>query len=71
MLLVGGVANDPLKGPVFGASDGATPGLDVCHQVIGTALQLVGQALDVVRAGQRIDGVRDPGLVGDDLHGPQ
>ena len=45
--------------------------VDLVDVVLGLALDLVGEVLDVVAAGQRVDGVGDAGLVGDDLLGAQ
>ena len=45
--------------------------LDLVDQLLGALLDLVGQRLDEVGAGERVDGVGGAGLVGEDLLGAQ
>ena len=49
----------------------AALGLDLGEQSLGLALQPVGQRLQVVRPAQRVGHVGHPGLVGEDLLGPE
>ena len=50
--------------------DRAAELVDALDQLPGAALDLGGQRLDVVGAGERVDGVGGARLVGDDLLGP-
>ena len=51
--------------------DRPAEGVDLVELRPGRPLQLVRQRLDEVRAGQRVGRLGDPGLVGEDLLGPQ
>ncbi len=57
----------PLEPPLLDATHHAALLLDLGEDRLGFALELVGERLDVVRAAERIDHVRDAGLVGEDL----
>jgi hypothetical protein len=45
----------------------AAHGLDLAEVVLGLLLELIGQRLEVIRAGKRIDRLGDADLVRDDL----
>ena len=68
---VGGVLDLALLVARLDGRDGATHGVDLVEVALRGGLQLVGQRLDVVGAGQRVGRVGDAALVGDDLLGAQ
>ena len=47
--------------------DHAAVGIDLAHHALHLPFHLVGEKLDQVAAAQRVDGVRDSALVGDEL----
>ena len=51
----------------FDRRDGAAQLIDSAEVRVGGGLDRIGQALDVVGAGEGVDGVRDAGLVREDL----
>src|ERR1019366_425330 len=53
----------------FDAGHRAAKGVDLVKELQGFTFELVGQPLDVIRPTQRVDGVRHPRLLGDDLLG--
>ena len=64
-----GVVNLALLIAVLNGLDGSAQLVDPVDILDRLGLQLVRQGFDKIRAGQGIDGVRGPGLVGDDLLG--
>ena len=64
---VGEVGDAPLEPALLDQLDRAAVGVDVVDDLEDLALVLGRQALDEIRAAERIDDRRDAGLVGDDL----
>ena len=60
-----------LAGDELDGLDRAAELVDLGDQLARAGLEFVGQRLDVVRAGERVDGVGGARLVGDDLLGAQ
>ena len=65
--LVAGVGDLALREVLLDRFDHAAELVDPAEVVVGELLETVGQRLDEVRAAERVDRVRDPGLMGDDL----
>ena len=55
----------------FEGFDHATQSFNLSQIVGGAGFNFIGQGLDVVGAGQRVNGLGDPGLISDDLLGTQ
>src|SRR5690606_41318544 len=53
------------------AADDAADPVDLGEDLLGLTLEAVGERLHIVRAGQGVDRVRHPRLVGQDLLGAQ
>ena len=66
-----GVVNLALLIAVLNRLDGSAQRVDPLDILDRLGLQFVGQGFDKIRTGQRVNGVRSPGLVGDDLLGTQ
>src|SRR5439155_310137 len=67
LVLVGGAADLALEESLLDPRHHPAHGPDPAEIVLGLFLERVGEALDVVRAGQRIDRLGDAQLVGDHL----
>src|SRR5215218_5798052 len=68
---VGGVGDLALREAALDGLGHAAELVDLREVLIGAGLELVRQRLDEVRAAERVDRVRRPRLVGDDLLGAQ
>ena len=68
---VSGFLNFALDHPGLDRHHRPAQAIDPGDQIFGAALDVVGQRFDGVRTGDRVDGVRDAGLGGDDLLGAQ
>ncbi len=66
-----GLGNLPLEPAALDPSDDSPDRVDLGEQGFGFALQLVGECLDVVRAAQGVDDLRDSRFVRQDLLGPE
>ena len=67
----GGVGDLALEEAVLDGGEDAAEVLDLAEVGVGLGFGVVGQLLDEVAAAERVDGVGDAGLVGDDLLGAQ
>src|SRR5258706_378765 len=71
LVLVGGAPDLALEEALLDARDHPAHRLDVAEIVLGLLPEPVREALDVIGAGERIDGLGHADLVGDDLLGAQ
>ena len=67
LVAVGGLLDLALDVALLDGAHAAAERVDLLDVLPRLALQLVGERLDVIRAGQRINRVGDAGLVGEDL----
>src|SRR5579864_7809932 len=65
--VIGGVLDFTLHVTKLDSAQRAAEMVDLGQVSVGARLDLVGERLDEIRAGQRVDGVGHPGLVADDL----
>ncbi len=70
-MVVGGVLDLPLLETFLDGGNRPSKGIDPVDERHGISLDRVGERLDVVGAGERIDDVGHAGLVGEDLLGAQ